>query len=161
MVSFSEIVEALWLVEGPLDANILKAVFLAGSGGSGKGFISKLSGLSSLGFKVVNVDDAYEYLLVKNNVNPSTDIFTPQGQALREPAKRMMNLRLDLYLAGKLPIIIDATAANLQKISKMKDRLEAAGYDTAMVLVDVSLERSIAGNKARAARGGRNVDDPG
>ena len=52
--------------EGPNDPHIFKAVFLSGSPGSGKSFVSGKM-LRGSGLKTVNSDDVYEYLASKNN----------------------------------------------------------------------------------------------
>ena len=49
-----------YLEEGVNDPAIFKAVFLAGGPGSGKSFIVGKTGLTSMGYKVVNSDDAFE-----------------------------------------------------------------------------------------------------
>ena len=49
-----------YLEEGVNDPAIFKAIFLAGGPGSGKSFIVGKTGLTSLGYKVVNSDDAFE-----------------------------------------------------------------------------------------------------
>ena len=52
-------------VEGVNDPAIFKAIFLAGGPGSGKSFIVGKTGLTSMGYKVVNSDDAFEASLKK------------------------------------------------------------------------------------------------
>lgn len=49
-----------FLNEGVNDPAIFKAIFLAGGPGSGKSFIVGKTGLTSMGYKVVNSDDAFE-----------------------------------------------------------------------------------------------------
>ena len=48
-----------FLNEGVNDPAIFKAIFLAGGPGSGKSFIVGKTGLTSMGYKVVNSDDAF------------------------------------------------------------------------------------------------------
>ena len=54
MISFKQ-----HLAEGVNDPAIFKAIFLAGGPGSGKSFIAGKTGLTSLGYKIVNSDDAF------------------------------------------------------------------------------------------------------
>ena len=58
MISFIEHIAEV--EEGVNDPAIFKAIFLAGGPGSGKSFIVGKTGLTSLGFKVVNSDTAFE-----------------------------------------------------------------------------------------------------
>ena len=60
MLSFQQFID-----EGVNDPAIFKAIFLAGGPGSGKSFIVGKTGLTSMGYKVVNSDDAFEVSLKK------------------------------------------------------------------------------------------------
>ena len=53
------------LMEGVNDPAIFKAVFLAGGPGSGKSFVVGKTALKSLGFRLINSDDAFEKGLKK------------------------------------------------------------------------------------------------
>ena len=55
------------LNEGVYDQNIFKVVFLAGGPGSGKSFVTAQV-TSGQGWKVVNSDIAFEYLLKKGGM---------------------------------------------------------------------------------------------
>ena len=77
------------LEEGVNDPAIFKAVFLAGGPGSGKSFIVGKTGLTALGFKVVNSDDAFEKAMTKAGLEMDPEnIFSVQGQELRGKAKK-------------------------------------------------------------------------
>ena len=72
--------EFVHIDEGVNDPAIFKAVFLAGGPGSGKSFIVGKTGLTPLGFKVINSDDAFEAALKKAGLEMSPDnIFSPKG----------------------------------------------------------------------------------
>ena len=60
-------------------------------------------------------------------------------------------------MTKKADIIIDGTAGSYNNIRKAKERLEDAGYDVAMIYVDVPLEVSLSRNEARGKAGGRKV----
>ena len=74
-MSLIQLVEEIiqpFLFEGVDDPGILKAVFLAGGPGSGKGYVSKgllgipkITSVSAYGLKVVNQDKALTALLKK------------------------------------------------------------------------------------------------
>ena len=109
--------------EGPNDPAIFKAIFLAGGPGSGKGFIvDNLIGAKMTGLKVVNSDDVYEKLAQMQNMDLSDPevVASQQGQDTREKAKRLTQLRQKNYLAGRLGLIIDGTAKDVEKISRQK-----------------------------------------
>ena len=56
------------LNEGINDPNIFKAVFMAGGPGSGKSYMARQL-LGGSGLKVVNTDDALEYLMTKHGLD--------------------------------------------------------------------------------------------
>ena len=138
--------------EGPNDPAIFKAIFLAGGPGSGKGFIvDNLIGAKMTGLKVVNSDDVYEKLAQMQNMDLSDPevVASQQGQEAREKAKRLTDLRKKNYLAGRLGLIIDGTAKDVEKISRQKNELEALGYDTIMIFVNTNLDVALQRNKLR------------
>ena len=137
--------------EGPNDPHIFKAIFLAGGPGSGKGFVARQM-MSGYGVKTVNSDDVYEKLAQLQNLdlgNPDV-VGSPEGQEAREKAKRLTDLKKKNYLAGRLGVIIDGTAKDVAKTAKMKQSLDALGYDTMMVYVNTSLDVAQQRNTKRA-----------
>ena len=74
---------------------------------------------------------------------------------LRNFAKILTAKRESLWINGMLPIIIDGTGKDDNRIKGVKEWLEFIGYDVYMVLVDVSLETA----KMRNMRRRRNVDE--
>ena len=63
--TFADFVDIPKLEEGVNDPAIFKAVFLAGGPGSGKSFMVGQTGLTGLGFKIVNSDTAFETAIKK------------------------------------------------------------------------------------------------
>jgi len=53
--------------------------------------------------------------------------------------------------------IIDGTAINPQRTAEDKAKYEAAGYDCAMIFVDIDTETSVQRNIARGEKGGRSI----
>lgn len=140
------------LSEGINDPNIFKAVFLAGGPGSGKSFVAKKL-LSNLGLRPINSDDVYEYMLKKAGLEPdSKTIFSPQGQEIRAKAKEITGRRQDIYLDGRLGLIIDGTGKDVQRTAKVKDALQNLGYDAMMVFVNTDLDIAQKRNMARARK---------
>jgi hypothetical protein len=151
------------LHEGVYDKGILKAVFLAGGPGSGKGYISKgLFGIpkkisvSAYGMKVVNQDKAFEMLLgdgpkgfgfgtdlddMPDEVfRQLTDPDYEDYSGLRDKAKDLTTRQKKLYMNGRLGLIIDGTGHKYGKILEQKRELEEIGYDCFMVFVHTDLD---------------------
>lgn len=145
------------MMEGVFDPFILKAVFLAGGGGSGKGFVSNVmfgtmkdQATTSMGLKSVNSDDVLTFLARRGKLDLKRELGTDRGQAMRVRAKSLSNKRLDYFIDGRLGLIIDGTARRPEKILKIKKRLESLGYDCSMVFVNTSLEVALQRNASRA-----------
>ena len=141
MLSFLE-----FLNEGVNDPAIFKAVFLAGGPGSGKSFTVGKNGaaLAALGFRVVNSDTAFERAMQKAGMDMNPDnIFSAQGQNIRAGAVDLTAKQKELYLQGRLDLVIDGTGRDAAKILKQKTEMEQLGYETAMVFVNTDLETAI------------------
>lgn len=144
MISFNE------LQEGVYDPNILKAFFLAGGPGSGKSFIVGKTGLPVLGFKVVNSDDAFENAMQKAGKKMTSDeIFSNEGQAIRDRSKKLTGKKQAMYVSGRLGLVIDGTGKDPDKIKKQAKALQDLGYDTMMILVNTTLQVAIDRDKDR------------
>ena len=128
--------------EGLYDPHIFKAVFMAGGPGSGKSYIATSSLLKATGLKVVNSDDIFEYKMDKLGLdkgNPDV-IYSPQGQEVRNKAKITTDIKQNIYLDGRLGLIIDGTGRNQAKIATAKEKLVKMGYSCMMLFVNTSLE---------------------
>lgn len=136
--------------EGPNDPAIFKAIFLAGGPGSGKSFMVGQTSLAAHGFKIVNSDDAFEQAMEKAGLamDPET-IFSAQGQAIRDKAKRLTGIRLQRYVEGRLGLVIDGTGKDEKKIRDQATKLKALGYDTAMIFVNTDMDTAIKRNEMR------------
>jgi len=150
-----EILEEVELLdEGVNDPAIFKAVFLAGGPGSGKSFIVGKTGLVNIGMKLVNSDDEFERRLKNAGLDKSNpdDIYSPKGQALRGKAKKTTKNKQDMYITGRLGLVIDGTGKDADKMIRQRKQLEDLGYDTAMIFVDTDLETSMLRNKKRSRK---------
>ena len=151
MLSFAEHIKDI--DEGVNDPAIFKAIFLAGGPGSGKTFIVGKTGLTSLGFRVVNSDTAFENALKKAGLEMNPDnIFSVKGQGIRDRAKELTAKQQGLYIKGRLGLVIDGTGRDSEKILKQKRLLEGLGYSTAMILVNTDKETALKRNDARPRR---------
>ena len=128
------------LEEGVDDPAIFKAIFLAGGPGSGKSFTVGKTGLTALGFKVVNSDDKFEIALKKADLEPTPkNIYSPKGQKLRSRSKELTAKQQDHYINGRLGLVIDGTGKDYAKIKKQSELLKTIGYDIAMIFVNTDL----------------------
>ena len=129
------------LLEGVYDPNIFNAIFLAGGPGSGKSYVVKKT-TGGLGMKIVDSDAIYEKDLEKAglDVGKPEDIFSDEGQRIRDRAKQKTKARQSGWVDGRLGIIIDGTGKDVSKISRQKALLDQLGYETIMVFANTSLE---------------------
>jgi len=137
--------------EGVYDPNIFNAIFLAGGPGSGKSYVVRKT-TGGLGMKIVNSDDIYEKDLEKAglDIGKPEDIFSDEGQAIRDRSKQKTKARQDNWVDGRLGIIIDGTGKDVSKIGQQKKLLDGIGYETMMIFVNTSLETAQIRNKERA-----------
>lgn len=140
-----------FLNEGVNDPAIFKAIFLAGGPGSGKSFIVGKTGLTSMGYKVVNSDDAFEAAMKKVDMDMTPDnIFSPKGQELRGKAKKLTGKKEERYLKGRLGLVVDGTGKDPDKIAEQAKKVKAMGYDVAMIFVNTDLDTAISRDAKRA-----------
>lgn len=141
--------ERFLIKEGLYDPGIFKAFFLAGGPGSGKTFVtSRITG--GLGLKNVNSDTAFEVALKKAGL--SLDMPASQEKErdeIRARSKRLTAKRLDLYIMGRLGLVIDSTARDVNKIETGLSALKRLGYDCYMIFVNTSLDVALARNATR------------
>ena len=137
------------LSEGLYDPNIFKAFFLAGGPGSGKSFVTK-NVFSGTGLKVVNSDIVLENTLKKVGLTLSMpDEEEYFRNLMRNQAKTTVNSQLDLYVKGRLGLVIDATGRDYNVIHRQFGELQLLGYDCYMVFVNTSLEVALERNAKR------------
>ena len=147
MIGFQSFVK-----EGVFDPGIFKAIFLAGGPGSGKSYVAGKT-TRGLGLKLINSDDTLERLLKKHNVPLDFATMSPDQTAkkdmLRTRAKELtfgqMKVKafkgkgaLDLYIAGRLGLVIDGTGKDFDDIHRQAPYLKKMGYDTYMIFVNTS-----------------------
>ena len=141
--------ERFLIKEGLYDPGIFKAFFLAGGPGSGKTYVNdKIT--PGLGLKNVNSDTAFEKALKKAGL--SLDMPPEETKArdkIRTKSKSLTSKRLDLYIAGRLGLVIDSTARDLVKIETGLSALKRLGYDCTMIFVNTSLDVALARNALR------------
>jgi len=163
--------EPFVIEEGVNDPGILKAVFLAGGPGSGKGYVGsglfgipKKVNVSAYGLKLVNQDKELVRMLNKYGFGTDlddmpeelfrqlTDPTYSDYSGLRSRAKELTQARKKLYMNGRLGLIIDGTGHKFNSIKKKKMELEEIGYDCYMVFVHTDLEIAQQRNMQRARK---------
>ena len=165
------------LLEGVYDPGIFKAFFLAGGSGSGKSYSAeKATGSASgkfqwhekienkitpgkvgpYGLKVVNSDEQLEMGLLKakmsSNMRAYTDDETTKKELIRARGKKKTAKREQMWVNGRLGLIIDGTAHNILKLGIKKKELEDVGYDTYMIFVNTSLDIALQQNASRSRK---------
>jgi len=144
MKSFTEI-----LSEGLYDPGIFKAFFLAGGPGSGKTFVAR-NVFTGSGLKFVNSDIVFEKSLKKIGLSLSMpDEEQYFRDLLRVKAKEMVNSQIDLYVKGRLGLVIDATGRDYNIIHNQFGALQLLGYDCYMIFVNTSLDVALERNSKR------------
>ena len=137
------------LSEGLYDPNIFKAFFLAGGPGSGKSFVAR-NVFTGTGLKLVNSDIILENSLKKAGLSMSMpDEEQYFRDMLRTRAKAIVDNQIDLYVKGRLGLVIDATGRDYNIISRQFSALQLLGYDCYMVFVNTSLEVALERNAKR------------
>ena len=134
-----------FLLENRLDKGIFKAIFLAGTPGSGKSYtISQLSS-GSIAPRIVNTDKFIELRIKQKKEYDYSTYTSPMTSTKKQLAH---------YLNGMLPLFIDGTSSNINDLVMRAGVLEPIGYDIGMIFVNTSLETSI----TRAEKRERKVD---
>lgn len=148
----------LMLDEGVNDPGIFKAVFLAGGPGSGKSFMVGKTALTAFGLKILNSDDLFEAGLRKAMLEPTPEaIFSKTGQSIRDRAKALTGKRMNLYLSGRLGLVIDGTGKDVAKITRQSEQLKKLGYDVSMIFVNTDLDTALERNRKRPRKLPDNV----
>jgi len=140
--------------ESPHDPAALRAVFIAGSGASGKGFVGRQIFTARDGFHTVNADTHLERLLKKKGIAPK-DVGKHYG--LFTKARDLRHAELGVRASVRQGMVIDSTGWDYPRIANPKKALENLGYDTYMVVIMTTLETARKRNKDRGASGGREV----
>ena len=161
MQSFKSFLKEETLTEGVNDPAIFKAVFLAGGPGSGKSFIAGKAGLGSFGFRIINSDDAFENAMKKAGMEMSPEeIFSVKGQDLRGKATEVTAKKKEMYLKGRLGIVIDGTGKDFDKLNKQRKELEKIGYECAIVIVNTNLGTAVNRDQQRKRTIGKKMLEP-
>jgi predicted ABC-type ATPase len=134
------------LQEGVEDFGIFKAIFMAGSPGSGKSTVRREL-FGGLGLKLVDADEvrsAYLKLGKAGDYDVYGDVVRRQRQS---------------YMDRRLGIIMDTTAWWMPSVVNTTKELQALGYDVGMVQVFTPFHEAMQRVKRRAGQEGRDVPE--
>ena len=81
-----------------------------------------------------------------------SDDETMEKERIRKKGKKITKKREQLWINGRLGLIIDGTAKNPLKLSVLKQDLEAVGYSTYMIFVNTSIDIALQQNAGRKRR---------
>jgi adenylate kinase len=143
------------LFEGINDQNIFKAIIMAGGPGSGKGFVldkvlAQSDAISAFGAKIINSDDFFERGLLKRDLGLKLDLIPEEVRdRVRAIGKATANSKLSNVLNGMLPVVLDGTGKDKNKIKGQKEGLENLGYDVSLIFVNTSLPVALERNRKR------------
>ena len=81
-----------------------------------------------------------------------SDDETMEKERIREKGKKKTKKKEQLWINGRLGLIIDGTAKNPAKLSGRIKSLTDVGYDTYMIFVNTSLDVALQNNAGRKRR---------
>jgi adenylate kinase family enzyme len=145
------------LEEGVNDPHIFKAIAMIGPMGAGKSTIAQQL-VGGSGLRSLNLDNFNELLIKQGKVAGGN--LTPDQL---ERSWQLTQAQKGNWVDGRLGLLIDGSGRNVEGLVKPLMQLEALGYDTMVILVNVSLETSLQRQQSRAAQQaqqygtGRNV----
>ena len=145
------------LEEGVNDPHIFKAIAMIGPMGAGKSTIARQL-VGGSGLRSLNLDNFNELLIKQGKVVGGN--LTPDQL---ERSWQLTQAQKGNWVNGRLGLLIDGSGRNVEGLVKPLLQLEALGYDTMVILVNVSLETSLQRQQSRAAQQaqqygtGRNV----
>ncbi len=138
------------ITEGPYDPFRHKAIFFAGSPGSGKTYIARKLAGAFQGLKQVNMDSVFKHLMTQKKLSwkmpPEEE---PEREKQRQRSKELVAKQQQTYAKGGLGLLIDSTGRIYGTVEKIKNELESQGYQTTMIFVNTDLETALRRNKQR------------
>ena len=138
------------ITEGPYDPYRHKAIFFAGSPGSGKTYVARKLAGAFQGLKQVNMDNIFKHLMTRKNLSwkmpPEEE---PEREKQRQRSKELIAKQQQQYTESGLGLLIDSTGRIYDTVARIKNELEDQGYQTTMIFVNTDLETALRRNKER------------
>lgn len=141
-----DVLQSPVIQEGVHDVGIFKAVFMAGSPGSGKSTVRRIL-FGGMGFKTVDADEIRAAWIKLGREGD----YQKYGEIVRKQRQSYMDQRLGL--------IMDTTAWWLPSIKETTHQLQDMGYDVGMVHVWTPLDVAMNRVTSRAQLTGREVPE--
>ena len=138
------------IAEGPYDPYTYKAIFFAGSPGSGKTYVARKLAGAFQGLKQVNMDNIFKFLMKQKNLSwkmPPEE--HPEREKQRQRSKELIAKQQQTYAEGGLGLLIDSTGRIYETVARIKQELENTGYETTMIFVNTDLQTALRRNKER------------
>ena len=138
------------ILEGPHDPYRYKAIFFAGSPGSGKTYVARKLAGSFQGLKQVNMDIIFKHLMTKKNLSwkmpPEEE---PEREKQRQRSKELVAKQQQSYADSGLGLLLDSTGRITGTVRRIKNELEDKGYETTMIFVNTDLQTALRRNRQR------------
>ena len=138
------------IAEGPYDPYTYKAIFFAGSPGSGKTYVARKLAGAFQGLKQVNMDNIFKFLMKQKNLSwkmPPEE--HPEREKQRQRSKELIAKQQQTYAEGGLGLLIDSTGRIYDTVARIKQELEDTGYETTMIFVNTDIQTALRRNKER------------
>lgn len=134
------------------DKYLLKAIVIAGGTGSGKSFIAD-SMFKGLPVVFINSDNDFEVKMKKSGMSlkmdNSSDEDVNKRDKIRSSAKKITKIKANNWINSLLPVIVDGTGKEYEKIKDQRKVLLELGYDVSMIFVNTSLDVALERNQKR------------
>ena len=156
-MKISELIFESIVDEGVNDQHIFKAIAMIGPMGAGKSTIAQQL-VGGSGLRSLNLDNFNELLIKQGKV--AGGMLTPDQL---ERNWELTQKQKGNWVSERLGLLIDGSGRNVEGLVKPLTELEKLGYNTMVILVNVSLETSLQRQQSRAAKQaaqfgqGRNV----
>jgi adenylate kinase family enzyme len=156
-MKISELIFESMVDEGVNDPHIFKAIAMIGPMGAGKSTIAQQL-VGGSGLRSLNLDNFNELLIKQGKVAGGN--LTPNQL---ERNWELTQKQKGNWVSERLGLLIDGSGRNVEGLVKPLTELETLGYNTMVILVNVSLETSLQRQQSRAAKQaaqfgqGRNV----
>lgn len=119
---------------------------MAGSPGAGKTTVARKL-FSGMGLRMLNVDTFHAY-------------YTKQGKPIDYAHFfKLTDKQKQLYVQGRMGLLIDGTARRIDITKQTKDEVEALGYETCMIFVNTDVDTCIERANKRAEVENRPIDE--
>jgi len=132
----------------------MKAIFILGPSCSGKSTFIK-NHIPSY-YKVVNIDDEYEKLLISNKLGLNVGEFTPDqlstAGSLMQQAIKLTKIKEDNLIKNKQNIVFDTVGSSYKKIKEKTEILNKKGYSIIIIFLYIDPKESLIRNSKRSRK---------